>query len=75
MLQIPKEVTPTFGWYHGVVVNGLLRDGKNRLALCYIHNFGVQMQLMDEVTAKISVFVYNQKLYAAHELMVIIIHV
>ena len=67
---IPKEVTPVFQWHHGVMIDGLLRDGKTNLALCYIENFGSQMQTVDDVKAKIEVFVYNQKFDAAHELMV-----
>ena len=71
---IPKEVTPAFSWYHGVMIDGLLQDGKNSLALCYIENFGAQMQLIDDVKAKIRVLVFNQKFDAAHELMVTTIY-
>ena len=67
---IPKEVTPVFQWHHGVVIDGLLRGGKASLALGYIENFGSQMQTVDDVKAKIEVFVYNQKFDAAHELLV-----
>ena len=70
LLQVPKEVTPAFKWHHNVVIDSLLRNGKNSLALCYIQNFGVQMQLVDEVKSKISVLVYNQKFNAARDLMV-----
>lgn len=72
MLQFPKEVAPVFKWHHSVVIDNLLRDRKYRLALHYIENFGVQMQLIDEVKAKLTVFIYNQKLNAAHGLMVIL---
>ena len=67
---IPKEVVPVFQWHHGVMIDGLLRDGKTSLALCYVENFGSQMQIVDDVKAKIEVLVYNQKFDAAHELMV-----
>ena len=68
--MIPKEVTPVFQWYHGVMIDGLLRGGRTSLALGYVENFGSQMQTIDSVKAKIEVFVCNQKFHAAHELMV-----
>lgn len=52
------------------MIDGLLQGGKSSLALCYIENFGSQMQEVDDVKAKINVLVYNQKFDAAHELMV-----
>ena len=70
-MRIPKELTPVFNWHHVVIVDGLLRVGKNVLALNYVERFGAQMQLIDEVKAKISVLVYNQKLHDAHNLMVL----
>ena len=70
LLQIPSDVTPAFEWYHSVIMESLLRAGHYRLALSYTSVFGVQMQLPDEVKAKVSVLVYNRKLNAAHDLLV-----
>ena len=55
------------------MISGLLRGGKNNLALCYIEKFGAQMQTIDDVKAKIKVLVYNHKFDAAHKLMVTMI--
>ena len=70
LLQIPKEFAPVFKWHHRVMIDGLIRAGKNGLALKYIEGFGVQMQLIDEIKAKMTVLVCNQKLHDAHNLMV-----
>jgi hypothetical protein len=67
---IPKDITPVFHWHHGVMIDGLLRDGRTSLALGYVENFGSQMQTIDNMKAKIEVFVCNQKFHAAHVLMV-----
>lgn len=73
-LQIPKELTPFFKWHHRAMIDGLIRAGKSGLALKYIKVFGVQMQLIDEVKAKMSVLVCNKKLHDAHNLMVIVVY-
>lgn len=59
-----------FGWQHEFVLDKLLTNGMKELSLKYISQHGKDMQDVEEVKKKISVFVINARIYEAYNVVV-----
>lgn len=59
-----------FGWQHEFVLDKLLANGMNALSLKYISQHGRDMQDVEEVKKKISVYVANARIYEAYNVVV-----
>ena len=61
---------PLFPWQHGVIVDRLLRCGEVGVALSYVQTNGNEMQGLEEIKLKLNVYVGNDLVSAAYEILV-----